>query len=189
MLRLFDPLAAPDTSLVAALADGDESALAVLYDRHAPLLLGLARRMLGDAGDAEDLVHDVMVAAWRDADRYEPQRASVRSWLCMRLRSRALDRLRSARVRRSESLDEHPRGADGFAAPAVATDTAGDEGRLHAALADLAEPQRQVLELAYFHGLSSSEIALNLGIPIGTVKSRTAAAFARLRLALVEVPQ
>lgn len=186
LLRLFDPLATTDHDLVAALADGDDSALAVLYDRHAPLLLGIARRMLGDANEAEDLVHDVMMAAWRDAERYQPDRASVRSWLCMRLRSRALDRLRSARVRRSESLDDHPRGADGYAAPASTHDASGDEARLHAVLADLAAPQRQVLELAYFQGLSSSEIAARLGIPIGTVKSRTASAFGRLRQALRE---
>jgi RNA polymerase sigma-70 factor, ECF subfamily len=186
LLRLFDPLATSDHDLVAALADGDDSALAVLYDRHAPLLLGIARRMLGDPNEAEDLVHDVMMAAWRDAERYQPGRASVRSWLCMRLRSRALDRLRSARVRRSESLDDHPRGADGFAAPPSSQDGSGDEARLHAVLADLAAPQREVLELAYFQGLSSSEIATHLGIPIGTVKSRTASAFGRLRQALGE---
>ncbi|MEZ4468804.1 MAG: sigma-70 family RNA polymerase sigma factor [bacterium] len=95
-----------DTRLVLGMAQGDKSALGQLYDRHAPLLLGVALRLLGDRPEAEDLVHDVLIEAWQRADTYDPARASVRSWLLLRLRSRALDRLRSARISRRAGVSD-----------------------------------------------------------------------------------
>jgi RNA polymerase sigma-70 factor (ECF subfamily) len=166
-----------DPELVAALVAGDQTALATLYDRYSPLLLAIAVRMLGPGLEAEDLVHDVFLEAWRAAGSYDPSRASVRTWLVMRVRSRALDRRKSAAFSRRTPLD-----------PARHEQAAPEEGGLahdrevvRRVMASLPAEQRMVLELAYFEGLSSSEIATRASIPIGTVKSRVAAALGKLR--------
>lgn len=174
----------PDVLLVLAMAGGDRAALGRLYDRHAPALLGLAGRMLGSPGDAEDLVHDVLLEAWRCAEAYDPRRASVRTWLAMRTRSRALDRLRAAgRVRPVGSpFSDSDEGRPEPAAETPEDPTLSpDRHRVRRALDALPAPQRAVLELGYYEGLSSAEIAERVSVPIGTVKSRVAAALARLR--------
>ncbi|MCA9613995.1 MAG: sigma-70 family RNA polymerase sigma factor, partial [Myxococcales bacterium] len=135
---------------------------------------GLDRR-LRERAEVEDLVHDVFLEVWKQAHTYEPGRASVRRWLLVRLRSRALDRLRSHAFSRRRSLDSDER-----VAPDDPSQTL-DERRVEGFLAELSEDQRQVVTLSYFDGLSSSEIAGELGIPLGTVKSRMAAALSRLR--------
>ncbi len=171
-----------DATLVSAVAAGDRGALALLYDRYAPMLLAVGQRMLGGRREAEDLVHDVFLEAWRRASGYDPGRGSVRAWLLVRLRSRALDRhrARSAAPVSIDSIDElEERGAEGED-PALAPDRAA----VRRALETLSSEQRVVLELGYFQGLSSSEIALRTGTPIGTVKSRVATALARLRAGL-----
>ncbi len=168
-----------DTALVTAAAAGDRHAFARLYDRYAPTLLAVGRRMLGGRREAEDLVHDVFLEAWRRADGYDPSRGSVRAWLLVRLRSRAMDRHRAASggPMPIDQLDE--RAAEGED-PALAPDRAA----VRRALERLPSEQRAVLELGYFHGLSSSEIAVRTGAPIGTVKSRAATGLARLRAGL-----
>ena len=171
-----------DGALVAAIAAGDRDALARLYDRYAPTLLAVGQKMLGGRREAEDLVHDVFLEAWRRASGYDPARGTVRAWLLVRLRSRALDRHRAANgapvpVGSMDQLEE--RAAEGED-PALAPDRAA----VRRALETLSSEQRAVLELGYFHGLSSSEIALRTGTPIGTVKSRVATALARLRAGL-----
>jgi len=181
---------APETSdpdLVAAMARGDGQALGVLYDRHAPTLLATAARILGNQREVEDLVHDVLVEAWQKAGDYDRARGSVRTWLLVRLRSRALDRWRRAgRIRilamEDQTLDEL------LPAPAGDPGQSVDHARVRHAVRELPEAQRQVLELAYFEGLSASEIAERLAIPIGTVKSRTAAGMTKLRAALQDSP-
>jgi len=170
-----------DVELVVASAGGDRHALAQLYDRYAALLLGVAQRILGSPREAEDLVHDVFLEAWKQAGQYDPARGSVRTWLLMRLRSRALDRKKSAHGRTvplemEGSLEREAPGEDPALAP--------DRTAVRRTLAGLPAEQRTVLELAYFEGLSSSEIATRLGTPIGTVKSRVAAALAKLRAEL-----
>ncbi len=167
-----------DEALVAAMAAGDREALGRLYDRYAPLLLAVGHQLLAARREAEDLVHDVLIEAWRHAKEYDPQRGSVRTWLVMRTRCRALDRRRSAAVSRTVALetDQLPQAA-GDEDPALASDRAA----VRRALASLPEEQRRVIELGYFEGLSSSEIAERLATPIGTVKSRVAAALAKLR--------
>lgn len=174
-----------DTALVRAMAGGDRAALAALYDRFAPIMLAVARRISGDAREAEDLLHDVLLEAFRRAGEYDPARGTVRAWLLIRMRSRALDRKRSVAVARAVPLDE---GTTSLADPVAAHDGAAgvDHAALLRALAALPKEQRAVLELGYFEGLSSSEIAARLGTPIGTVKSRVAAAMAKLRAGLVE---
>lgn len=164
-----------DAELVAAIAAGDRDALATLYDRHASLLLGIAIRIVRDRREAEDLVHDVFLEAWRAARDFDPNRGRVRTWLAIRMRSRALDHQKSARVSRNA-------GDAGLeVVPDASEAQSPDHARVRTALAGLGDDQRRVLELAYFQGLSCSEIAAAIAIPIGTVKSRLAAAMARLR--------
>ncbi|MEZ4401119.1 MAG: sigma-70 family RNA polymerase sigma factor [Kofleriaceae bacterium] len=166
-----------DVALLEAMAAGDRAPLAELYDRHAPVLLALALRLLRSRSEAEDLLHDVFLEIWRAAGSYDPKRGRVRTWLVIRLRSRALDVIKSARVSRRDADDQ-------VIERMVATDdpTAGpDRQRVRAALLELPAEQRAVLELAYFDGRSCSEIAEHLGVPIGTVKSRLAAALGKLR--------
>jgi RNA polymerase sigma-70 factor (ECF subfamily) len=170
-----------EASLVAAVAAGDREALGALYDLHAPVLMGLARRMLGTPAAAEDLLHDVFLEVWQHAAEYTPERGSVRAWLIVRARSRALDRL-GRQGRESKVVERISTESDAALAPGAAS--AIDGARVRRSLTDLDGELRAVLELAYFEGLSSSEMAERLGIPVGTVKSRMARALARLREAL-----
>ncbi len=165
------------------MARGDNAALGVLYDRHCPALLATALRILGDTREAEDLVHDVLLEAWQKAADYDRARGSVRTWLLVRLRSRALDRWRRAGRIKIQTMEA--RTVEELL-PALADDPGQtlDHARVRRAVDELPEPQRRVLELAYFEGLSSTEVAEQLEIPIGTVKSRTAAGLAKLRAAM-----
>ncbi len=175
-----DPLAEldPDAALVAAMVAGDRSALAALYDRYAGQMLALAMRIVRDRREAEDLLHDVFLEVWRAAASFDPNRGRVRTWIAVRMRSRALDQQKSARVARNAG----DAGLDRVEALAPAP--ALDRGKVTAALGALSVEQRQIVELAYFDGMSCSEIAEQLHIPIGTVKSRAAAAMGRLRAML-----
>lgn len=170
-----------DAELVASAARGNRDALAELYDRHGGPMLGLGLRILGDRGEAEELLHDVFLEAWKRAGDYDPSRGSVRAWLMLRMRSRCLDRVKSAARSRTSPVGEKVERAAG-SAPATAGDEA-DAQRVHGALAELPDDQRRVLELGYFDGLSCSEMAEQLGVPIGTVKSRLHAALKKLRAA------
>jgi len=167
-----------DSDAVAAMARGDSDGLADLYGRHAAVMLATARRILGDPRGAEDLVHDVFLEAWRRAHGYDASRGSVRTWLLVRLRSRALDRCRAQALRRTVAI------APDTIADAPGADERSDHRILRGLLASLPGEQRQVLEHAYFAGLSASEIAALLQIPIGTVKSRLGAGLKKLRSAL-----
>jgi RNA polymerase sigma-70 factor (ECF subfamily) len=167
-----------DEELVTAVAGGSRSALGELYDRYAPVLVALGRKIVGELREAEDLVHDVFLEIWRQAGDFDVARGSARAWIFMRLRSRALDRRKAPRIARAVRLDDElDRVADDRADPSLAPDRAA----VRRALAGLPDEQRVVIELGYFEGLSSSEIAERKNLPIGTVKSRTAAALARLR--------
>lgn len=166
---------AEDAALVAAMALGDRDALARLYERHSGVLLGLALRIVRERREAEDLLHDVLLEAWRAAKDFDPKRGRVRTWLAIRMRSRALDHQKSARVSRNAGdagldfvADERER-------------ISPDHAKVRAALGELGADQRTVVELAYFEGLSCSEISTKIKIPIGTVKSRLAAGLQRLR--------
>ena len=169
---------ADDAALVAAMARGDRAALSTLYGRHSGVLLGLALRIVRDRREAEDLLHDVFLEAWRAAASFDPKRGRVRTWLAIRMRSRALDLQKSARVSRAAGDAPLAALADERERPSP------DHARVRAALAQLGADQRAVLELSYFEGLSCSEIATRTGTPIGTVKSRMAAGMSRLREAL-----
>lgn len=167
---------------LARLAQGDEAPLSLLYDRYANLLMAVAMRVLSDRREAEDLLHDVFLEVWRQAKTYDGTRGTVRAWLVMRMRSRAVDRVRAAGrakvvlTAEAQSPDRVAEDADPSEAP--------DRAIVRRALAELPDEQRAVLELSYFGGMSSSEIATELDIPIGTVKSRVARGLSALRRGL-----
>ena len=179
-------VSADDVELVIALARGQQDALGELYDLHGPGMLALGMSLLRDRGEAEELLHDVFLEAWKRAGDYDPARGSVRTWLMLRMRSRCLDRIKSAARSRTATAGDTIERLAG-AAPRSA-DSGVDAKRVHGALAELPEAQRQILELGYFNGLSCSEMAERLEIPIGTVKSRLHAAMKKLRAAFAEAP-
>lgn len=182
----------PETSdeleLVAAVSAGSTDALATLYDRYSKTLMSLGMRVLKDVAEVEDLLHDVFVEVWEKAGSYDPARGSVRTWLCLRMRSRALDRCKLARRRRVDQLDDPDSLVKGQGSAILAESAPEVLGRdkLHEAINDLPDPQQMVISLAYFQGLSCSEIAANLDVPIGTVKSRLAGAKRGLQRAMGE---
>jgi RNA polymerase sigma-70 factor (ECF subfamily) len=174
-----------DAELVLRMARGDRSALSALYGRHAPRLLALVIQILHDRPEAEDVLHDVFLEAWQKAATYSTERGTVGAWLSLRARSRAIDRRRSAPRARSVSLDVW--GTDQPTDPSVDPARIRDHRRLGKAFAAMSADEQRVIELGYFEGLSSSEIADHIGAPIGTVKSRTRTALQKLRVALGEV--
>ncbi|MFL5539728.1 MAG: sigma-70 family RNA polymerase sigma factor [Longimicrobiaceae bacterium] len=178
-----------DRELVRRMAAGDESALGALYDRYAPLLHSVARRIVGDEDDAEEVLEETFWQAWRQAGRYEESRGGLSTWLVMIARSRAVDRVRARRRVREERWDELP---EPVADPADIGDSPFESARadelrriVGRALAGLPAEQRQAVELAYFRGMSQTEIAEATGQPLGTVKTRARLALQKLREALV----
>ncbi len=171
-----------DAALVRAVAAGDKRSLARLYERYAGQLLALGIRMLGVRSEAEDLLHDVMLEVWKRAGDYDPARGTVRAWICLRMRSRALDRKKSPRVARAVTWDD-ARAAQ-TEAPAMDPGLRMERQRVREALSTLSADQRAVVDACYFAGLSTAEAAEKLGCPVGTVKSRLSAARERLRAAL-----
>jgi RNA polymerase sigma-70 factor, ECF subfamily len=169
-----------DADLVRAMAEGDRAALGTLYDRYVPLLLGVGRRLLRSDREAEDLVHDVFLEAFRHAGDFDEGRGTVRAWLVMRLRSRGLDRLKSVGYARVSSLETTTLPVEPSVEPIEITSTT-EIKLVREALAGLPADQRAVIELGYFEGLSLSEVATRLDTPIGTIKSRLARALTRLR--------
>lgn len=178
-----------DAALVARLADRDASAMAALYDRHGRAVYSLALRIVRDPADAEDVAQEVFSQAWRQAGRYARTRGAVAAWLLNITRSRAIDRLRTRRPgavpvphRDDESVAQH------FVADTPPPDVLAAHGaaaaRVRQALDELPLLQRVAIELAYFEGLSQSEIAEKLEQPLGTVKTRVRQGLLRLRDAL-----
>ena len=182
-----DEVTDPDALLLRRMADGDEAALGVLYDRWVDRVHTVAFWILKDADEAEDVVEETFWQVWRSAARYDASRSSGATWLILIARSRALDRLRAQRRR-----------ADWTAAPSTASallDVSGEVGPsatpqtepgdhsqlLTEAIRALPVEQREALELAYFSGLSHSEIASRIAQPLGTVKTRIRLAMDKLR--------
>lgn len=169
-----------DAALVARLCQGEREALGTLYDRHAPILLAVALRMLGAAREAQDVVHDVFLEAWEHAREYDSTRGSVRTWLLVRLRSRTLDRMGRAEAARSHPLDESGEALAALAAAGPQTLEAVDALAVRQALSRMPDDVRDVLAFTYFDGLTAREIAERTGIPPGTVKSRLARGLSHL---------
>jgi RNA polymerase sigma factor (sigma-70 family) len=178
------PAAASDEELLAGLAAGRLEALDALYERYASMAYGIARRITGDDALAEDVVQDAFLGVWRSADRYVAGRGTVKTWLLAIVHHRAIDAIR--RRRPVAELAEETEGAR-TPEPLTFPDVWGEvSGRLDAdavrrALAALPDAQRDALELAYFRGLTQTEIAERTGVPLGTVKSRVRLALVSLR--------
>ncbi|HWA28445.1 MAG TPA: sigma-70 family RNA polymerase sigma factor [Lacunisphaera sp.] len=171
--------------LLAALASGDKTALADLYDQLSGPLHSLAYRMLGDPAEAQDLLQDIFVQVWRTAATYEPARGSVFAWMATLTRNRAIDRIRM-RKRRADALANA--APDLQPSATVAEVDAGDSlwarekaAAVRTALAALAPDQQQAIELAYFSGLTQQEIAARLNEPLGTIKARIRRGLLRLK--------
>jgi RNA polymerase sigma-70 factor, ECF subfamily len=175
-----------DRAAVARMAEGDTSALAELYDRHAPAIYSLAARIVSDAAEAEDVVQDVFTQVWRQAMRYDAARAPVAAWLMIITRARALDRLRRRRSRivAVEMDVDVPQPHDPGATQEARVITGQEAERLRAALGALTDSQRAAIELAYYEGLSQSDIADRLQEPLGTIKTRIRSGLLKLRAAL-----
>lgn len=180
-----EPHAEADHALVARMRAGDDGAMRGLVDRHQDRLFALARGMTGGGADAEEVCADAFVQAWRTADRFDPARGSVSSWLTMITRSRALDRIRARKKRgrvadrlRTEFQGETTTGPETAARRVEVSEAAR---LVRGALDALPVEQKRVIELSYFGGLSQREISETLDIPLGTVKTRMLAAMKRLR--------
>jgi RNA polymerase sigma-70 factor (ECF subfamily) len=161
-----------------------EVALSALYDRYARTVYGVGLKILGDRSLAEDLVQDVFLKVWRSADTFDSSRGSFSTWLYRVTRSCALDlyRKRASRVRQVPDGALHIAAArDSSAGPQEVVDESWLSWRVSRALEALDAPHREVIELAYFGGLSQREVSERTGVPLGTVKTRTASAFRRLR--------
>jgi RNA polymerase sigma-70 factor (ECF subfamily) len=173
-------------SLVELVATGDQSALATLYDATNRLVYSLILRVLGDASSAEEVLVDVYTQVWRQASSYDANRGAPLAWMATIARSRAIDRLRSGwqDQRRKESLDVLGDAPANAASPEEMTAASERQKFVREALNLLTPEQREVIELAYYSGLSHSEIAEKLKQPLGTVKTRTRLGMMKLREAL-----
>ena len=169
-------------ALLPAVARGNVSAFEELYDRYSSTVYGLLLRILGNADDAQEVLQETFVKAWTSAKMLDAVRGSEVAWLISIARSRGIDRLRSRKVR-LEREDEAGREISFFTDPAGADSAIQSEERsaVRSALTELPEPQRIALELAYFEGLSQSEIAARLSEPLGTVKTRMQLGMKKLR--------
>jgi RNA polymerase sigma-70 factor, ECF subfamily len=175
--QLTEPVA-----LIASIAEKNRDAFSRFYDLYAPMIYSLTLRMLKASSEAEDLLQEIFLQVWRQAAVYSFERGSPEAWLINIARSRAIDKLRSMRRReKSFVLTDDPAAAE--SPDNVETSAGESETRLimNSALANLPEAQRRVLELAYFGGLSQTEIAARLAEPLGTVKTRMRAGIQRLR--------
>jgi RNA polymerase sigma-70 factor, ECF subfamily len=173
-------------ALIRRMAAGDQSALSSLYDATSRVVYGLALRILGDPADAEEVTLDVYSQAWRQVSRYDETRGDGLTWLLTLARSRAIDRLRSrAGARKRETaLDTISNVATLTPDPESQSSFAERARRVRSALSLLSPEQREVIELAYFEGLTHVEIAERLRQPLGTAKSRIRLGMAKLRDAL-----
>ena len=170
------PAPVSDGELIQRAGAGDRSAFETLYRRYARSVFGLALRRLGDRGRAEDAVQETFVSIWRAAKTYRPERGPGAPWLYAVARNAIVDRSRA----RNEPAIEAPDAASAESGPDEHAEQSWTQWRVHRALEELPEREREVISLAYWRGLSQSEVADTLGIPLGTVKTRTRSGLQRL---------
>jgi RNA polymerase sigma-70 factor, ECF subfamily len=176
------PLNCADTERMARLGRGDRTALAELYDVHAPRVLALLRSILKDRAEADDLLHDVFLQVWRNARDFDPERGKVVGWLLTMARSRAIDRLRSIPRSRTVTLETVTlEGANEGPGASSFEEHVMSEQQLPELWAALNPEERQVLYLGYFEDLTCAEMAQKLAVPVGTIKSRTRTALQKMR--------
>ena len=177
-----------DALLVGRIQAADESALSALYDRWVNQVYSIAVHILGCADEADDIVERTFSQIWKDAVRYDPSRGSVGSWIVFIARSHALTRRRSdvRRVRHDELRTSYMEneGAVSAASPLQDVEASEDRALIRGAVDRLPEEQQRVVTMAYFDGLSQTEIAERLGVPLGTVKTRVRLAINKLRASL-----
>ena len=173
----------PDSALIMKMMAGDEDALSIIYDRYSAMLFGMLMRILKDQQAAEEVLQDMFLQLWRNAGQFDAGRGSLAAWLLVIGRNRAISRLRSRANR--EVLEEKE---DAYANTFVSSQNVEDEVSrtelmeiLKAALAQLPVEQRLAVELAYFEGMTQSEITTKTGSPLGTVKTRVRAAMQSLK--------
>ena len=161
-------------ALIRSAAAGDQGSVAALYDATSPQVFGLVLRILGDRAAAEEVLLDVFTQVWRQAGSYDAARGSPLGWILTIARTRAIDRLRSSRrfEEMRQPIDAAADARSTLASPEEATAAAERERMVRGALTSLGAEQRQVIELAYFSGLSHTEISAATGVPLGTVKTR-----------------
>jgi RNA polymerase sigma-70 factor (ECF subfamily) len=171
------PSEASDAELLARVGERDQAAFELLYRRYVRPVFGLALRRLGDRGHAEDAVQEAFAAIWRSASTYRPERGAAGGWMYTVARNAIVDRLRRSGPIADAELPELVSAGPGPDEQAEQSDVAW---RVHRALEELQPREREVIELAYWSGMSQSEVADYLGLPLGTVKTRTRSGLARL---------
>ncbi|WP_416666222.1 sigma-70 family RNA polymerase sigma factor [Egbenema bharatensis] len=179
------PSSQTDAELFLALREGEAAALGVIYDRHAGLVYGLALQLLGNPQEAEDLTQDIFLSLTRSSS-YDPSRGSLRTFLAILTRSRAIDRIRSRNSRQKLVDRWNPAPQEELSANAPLEHLFRHEQsqEVREALSQLSDSQQQILRMAYYDGLSQSEIAAQLDIPLGTVKARARRGLLKLRQTL-----
>jgi RNA polymerase sigma-70 factor, ECF subfamily len=181
-----DEREAEDRQLMSRVATRDGAAFARLFELHGPVALGLLSRILAARAEAEEVLQEVFLQVWTQADRYDADRSSPRGWILMLARSRALDRIRRRESsRRREEIAGEESG--GEAIPPIGTERLErleQRRRVDSALGLLTPEQRRCIELAFFEGLTHTQIADRLDAPLGTVKSRILLGMSKLRQAL-----
>jgi RNA polymerase sigma-70 factor, ECF subfamily len=171
-----------DAALISRVVDRDESALAALYDRYGGMLFSVLHRILRDTQAAEEILQDIFFQLWRTAKQFDPKRGSLPGWLTVIARNRAISRLRRQRPEECTELIETT-----IAMPFNLETAAAQQqlmGQVKAALENLSKEQRAALEVAYFEGLTHSEIAERTGDPLGAVKTRIRSAVEILKVRL-----
>src|SRR5262245_38353992 len=172
----------PPAALLTEMARGQLAALEQFYDRYAQLVYNLVLRVVRNRADGDEVVQEVFLQTWRDASRYDPSRGTPEAWVVTLARSRAIDALRAAR-RRGERIGTRLTRDIADPTPTEASQVA-DRRSMTGALGELSPAQRELLELAYYEGLTQTEIATRTGLPLGTVKTRIRTGLERLREAL-----
>jgi RNA polymerase sigma-70 factor (ECF subfamily) len=186
---LLDETQIQDIEYLRAIQRGDTAALATLYDRYRAILFGLILRILHSEPEAEDVLQDVFIQVWQRAASFDPDRGKPVTWLITLARSRAIDRLRALRSRGRTALDFAQEDTDQVSDAVTDAIRAEQGDAVRQALAKLPPEQQKVLKLAYFEGLTQSEIATRCREPLGTVKTRIRSGMGKLRELLEEITE